>query len=424
MNERPPTDPPGVATAEIGGIRTPIVGGNFVSAINALDRAWFSIEMQDELRLEYLAPVKVDIDGHQMIEGSVVAAIPQGGSIEIHVQSAVSMSEESMHGWLLQNLRTQDAVHAAARMAGFDNDHIEIHKLDELPPEVFEVVVGIDGIDPGPPMRIGSVTLVRPTQGRRILDQFDPDPEWAAEFEEAPGYAVVYTTNQRMYDAQVDAVAQIDAVLGWLATRTRYGFSHLPDGSLHRFERTESNATPARRDLVALRGLQSTRRWIQRLGPRLRGTPLDLNARSRLTEPALPRGVPFQIRQAMLSAHRAITAADPIQRAQALWESIEFFLAGRPTVSMFSASERAELLKSLRASVPKDQHQRVADLLNWTNQPPPKMALKAALDEDSIPITDPEFELLFRIRRARNSATHGGELKFLAMRTLITPAAC
>ena len=409
--EGPPKEPPGKATAEIGGMKVPIIGGNFVSALDALDRAWFTIEMRDGLQIEYLAPVKVDIDGHPMIEGSVVAAFPQGAMVEVHVQSAIALTEEKMHGMVVQDFRPQDVAYAMARRSGFDDDHINIHELDELEREVFEVVVGIDSIEVDLSMRIGAVTFVSPKSGRRILDQFDPYPEWASEFESAPSHAVVYTTNQRMHNAQVEALAEIDLALSWLAARTRYGFSHLPSGTLHRYQRSESNATPSRRDLVALRGLQSGRRWIQRLGPRLRASPLKLGARSRLDEPGLPREFPLQMRQAMLSAQRALSDEDPIQRSQALWESLEFYLAGRPSKQLFSALERKELLKCLRAAVSKQQHQRVADLLNWIDQPPPKMALKAAIDEEGVPVTDSEFDLLFRIRKARNKATHGAEVE-------------
>jgi hypothetical protein len=411
VTESPPPEPPGKATAEIGGVKVPIIGGNFVSAIDDLDRAWFSIKLQDDLLIEYLAPVKVDIDGHTMIEGSIVAAFPEGKGVEVHVQSAVAMTEETMHGMLAQNFPVQDVAYAMARKSGFDDDHIKIHGLDDLHSEVFEVVVGIDDVEANLPLRIGPVTFLAPQDGRRILDQFNPYPEWAEEFESAPAHAVVYTTNQHMHNAQVEALAKIDLALSWLAIRTRYGLSNLPDGTLHRYDRSESNATPSRRDLVALRGMQSGRRWIQRLGPRLRASPLKLGARSRLGEPVLPRELPFQMRQAMLSAQRALSAEDPIQRSQALWESLEFYLAGRSREHLFSATARADLLKCLRAAAPKNQHQRVADLLNWIDQPPPKMALRTAIDREGIPVTASEFDLLFKIRKARNRATHGGEVE-------------
>jgi hypothetical protein len=410
MTEVPPTAPPGEAIAEIGGVKTPIIGGNFVSALNALSRAWFSVEMRDELRLEYLAPVKVEIDGHTMIEGSIVAVFPEGRRVEIHVQSGVAMDEETMHGWLLQNLPVQDAVYAAARESNFDNDHISIHGLDKLPHEIFEIVVGVDGVDAALPTRIGNVTLLNPARGRRILDHFDPYPEWAEEFEDVSAHALVYTTDQHLHNAQAAALAEIDLTLSWLAVRARYGLSHLPDGTLHRYQRSESHATPARRDLVAVRGLRTGRRWIQRTGPRLRASPLMAGKRSRLREPKLPEDPPFQMRQAMLSAQRALSADDPIQRSQALWEALEFYLAGRPSERLFKSSERAGLLQCLRAAVPKNQHQRVADLLNWVDQPSPKMALKMAIDEEGIPVTDSEFSLLSKIRKARNRATHGGEV--------------
>lgn len=403
-----PGDTSGSATADIGGVRTPVIGGQFVSALNEVSRAWFSVEMSAGLAIEYLAPVTVDIDGHVMIQGAVVAAYPYGDRVEIHVQSAVALTEETMPGWLLQNLRTQDAVYAAARMSGFDRDHVVIDDLGGVPPEVFEVVVGIDGISPTQPACFGPVTFVSPVEARRILQQFDPPPEWAPEFEEAPGYAVVYLTADQMYDAQEEALADVDVALSWLVTRARYGHSRLPDGTLYQFDRDESHGAPRRRDLVALRGLSTTRRWIHRLGPRVRGTALRIGGRSRLGDPTFPRNAPSQLKQAMLSAQRAIETGDPIQRSQALWEAIESYLAGRPTEHLFSSAERGGLLKAMRSAVSQDHHQRVADLLNWIDRPPPKAALRLALDDDGIPVTDVEFELLFKLRMARNRATHGG----------------
>ena len=406
-----PANQPSDAVAQIGALRLPITGGNFVSSLNEPDRARFTVAVAPDLEIDYLAPVKVEIDGHPMIEGSVVAAYPEGDSIEIHAQSAIAMSEEKMHGMVVQEFHPADVAYAIARRSGFDEDNINIHDLDRLPFEVFEIVVGIEGIDAVKPLRIGTTTFVDPAAGRRILDQFDPQPEWAPEFEAAPAHALVYVTAQRMHDAQQQALAEVDVALSWLAIRSRYGLNHLPDTTLHRYERSESNATPSRRELVAVRGLQTSRRWIQRLGPRLRSSPMRLDARSRLDQPTLPRGLRLQQRQAMLSAQRALSEEDPIQRSQALWEALEFYLAGRPSESLFSRTERRQLLASLRSAVPTEQRQRVADLLNWVDSPPPKQALARAVQAEGIPLSEPEFDLLFRIRTARNRATHGADVQ-------------
>jgi hypothetical protein len=403
---------PDEAIARIGDRELRITSGQFRSAIEQLDQAEFTVEFAEGNDwVEYLAPVKVEVDGHSMFEGQTTTVFPQGNGVEMHAQSAVSLTEERSHGLLTEDCDHRDLVYAMVREAGFDDDHIEIEGLDELQTEVFEVVVGVEGIEVDGSYRVGSVTFLSHEDGLRALDHFDADPECRGEFGSASAFALAYLTTARMYHAEQGALGDIEATLSWLATRTRYGCSHLPDGTLNAYVRSESNATPKRTNLVALRAPMSGRRWLRRLGPRVRASPLQLNPRSRLGEPRLPARLALEERQAILSAERALSADDPIQRSQAIWESLEFYLAGRPPERLFEKAERRELLKRLREALPVDHAQRVADLVEMVDKPSVRLALRRALKAEAIPITDSELALLDQIRAARNRATHGGEVE-------------
>lgn len=400
------------AIARIGDRELPVTSGQFRSALEQLDQAEFTVEFAERGDwVEYLAPVKVEVDGHSMFEGQTTMAFPQGNGVELHAQSAVSLTEEKNHGLLIEDCDHRDVVYAMVREAGFADDHIEIEGLDELQTEVFEVVVGVEGIEVDGSYRVGSVTFLSQEEGLRALDHFDADPEWREEFGSASAFALAYVTTARMYQAEQGALGGIESTLSWLATRTRYGCSHLPDGTLNAYVRSESNATPKRANLVALRAPMSGRRWLRRLGPRVRATPLRLDPRSRLGEPRLPARLALEEYQAILSAERALSAEDPIQRSQAIWESLEFYLAGRTPERLFKKDERRDLLKRLREALPAEHSQRAADLVEMVDKPSVRLALRRALKAEAIPITKAELALLDQIRAARNGATHGGEVE-------------
>jgi hypothetical protein len=261
----------GEAIARIGDRELPITGGQFRSAIEQLDQAEFTVEFAEGNDwVEYLAPVKVEVDRHSMFEGQTTMAFPRGNGVEIHAQSAVSLTEERSHGLLIEDCDHRDVVYAMVREAGFDDDHIEIEGLDELQTEVFEVVVGVEGIEVDSSYHVGSITFLSHEKGLGALNHFDADPEWREEFGSASAFALTYLTTARMYQAEQEALGDIEATLSWLTTRTRYGCSHLPDGTLNAYVRSESNATPKRANLVAIRAPMSGRRWLRRLGPRVR----------------------------------------------------------------------------------------------------------------------------------------------------------
>lgn len=93
---------------------------------------------------------------------------------------------------------------------------------------------------------------------------------------------------------------------------------------------------------------------------------------------------------------------------EALWEAIEFYAAGTRVEKPFKPSELKRLRKSLPEWLSADQRQRFEGLIKNLNTPPLGVRLTRRLDEDGVPLSEHERELLFgTLRDARNDRTHG-----------------
>jgi hypothetical protein len=388
-----------------------VVGGETRTAINDLDRAKVVVpEGALESPVDYLAPLILEVDGHKIFEGSVTVVATRADETQVYAQSGAALTEQTTEGFEAQQFPVQDAVYAMVREAGFDDDHIEIHGLNDLPLEMFEVMVGVDGIDPQGGADVGRVRFVGMAAAATLMEGFDPTPSQESEFLDAPAFALFCGTASRMYDAEASGLSEIDVVLSWLAARNRVGLSHLPDGSRNRFLRSRIHASPSRRGIVAVRGLITRRRWLRTKGNSLTSDVLELGPLSQLRRPELPSTVSFATRQCLLSARRALADGDPIQRAQALWEAFEFFLTDVPVPATLALEERKELLEVLRERMPKRQHDRVANLVDMISKPSPLKLLCDTLIDEGVPLSDEERDLLARLRQARNRATHGDDM--------------
>jgi hypothetical protein len=95
---------------------------------------------------------------------------------------------------------------------------------------------------------------------------------------------------------------------------------------------------------------------------------------------------------------------------QALWEAIEFYVAGARVPPLFTRKQLSELRSAIGA-IPVDlndeQRQRVLHKIGELNDPPLMMRLRRVLEAEGTPVTDAEIALLRRLRDLRNDAVHG-----------------
>lgn len=336
--------------------------------------------------------------------GSVLEARATEGAIRLNAETAPELSEQQMGYLELRNAIAPEAMHLLATSGGFPEERINIEGFDEmLPLEAIEVVVPVYGIVVEEPVDFGALRLVLDASG--ALESFEQS-EANAEFAAADAYLVGFEVTKRLLDAERAIVARVDDAIAWLTVRARYGLAFLPDGKPHDYSRAVARARPRRGDLVSVRGMTSGRGWLREMRARDQDVELTLDHSDPSWRPP-PSGYELADRQALLACARAGQTPDPLERIQAIWESIEFYVAGTRPEVLFAPEE----VKRVRRSVPKDVdpklRARALDLLAKINDPPLMAKLREAAIRDGAPIAESEYELLGRLRKARNDAVHG-----------------
>jgi hypothetical protein len=389
--------------------------GHATSAVSTLPVASFALDV-DLLPtdpLDLLADVTLDRNlGPAYVRrftGVVVAADIAGHQLTIEARSGTALTEGVIPGLTQRGVPASELVHLLGRISGLRDEQMDIHGMDTLPREVFEIVVAITGLKISQPMQIGTVRLLPAPAGLRILDGL-PAAVFDQPFRAAPCHALVLRTANRAVDAEQDALQQVRAALAWVAVRVRYGLLRLPDETIQSFTRQDARSLPQATDLVAVRGLRTGRTWFRVTGEASRAPTLALDASSHLMQPPLPSILSLQDRQALLACRRAAAEPDPLARVQALWEAIEFYVAGARVPPLFTRKQLSELRSAIGA-IPVDlndeQRQRVLHKIGELNDPPLMMRLRRVLEAEGTPVTDAEIALLRRLRDLRNDAVHG-----------------
>jgi hypothetical protein len=387
-----------------------VKNGHIHAAMNSRSTAdaELDLELTAGQPIDYLSVVSFGhaSGDHETIRftGSVLEAHATPGAIRLNAETAPELSEQQMGYLEMRNAIAPEAMHLAVSTGGFPEERINIEGFDEmLPLEAIEVVVPVYGIRVQEPVDFGALRLA--LDASSALEPFD-QTEASAEFADADAYLVGFEVTRRLLDAERAIVARVDDALAWLTVRARYGLAFLPDGEPHNYRRNVARARPRRGDMVVVRGMASGRGWLRAMKSRDQDVELSLDHSDPSWRPP-PSGYELADRQALLACARAGQMTDPLERIQAIWEAIEFYVAGTRGEILFDSKE----VKRIRRSVPKDVdpklRTRALDLLAKINDPPLMAKLREAATRDGVPVAESEYELLGRLRKARNDAVHG-----------------
>lgn len=398
-----------------GGGSWPTQGGRLTTSINDLPRAEFGLEWEEirDRPPDYLAEVTVELDGRSVFTGNVLRAEPRTGLVWVECGGGVAMTETPMSPTSAAQFPAQDLVYAAARGAGYDDDHVRIQGLDELPVEPIEVMIALEGTIAASTFGSAGIAIRAPETARAALERFYEVPnELEAAFRQAEAVAVFIREGQRMWSVEQRALHQTRLSLAWLATRARYGYALAPDGTAAAFDRKTSRALPRVGGAIVVRGLRTQRRWIRDPREPRGRDPVDISEVPRLLQPALPEGVSPLTAMAIIRAADAFDG-EPTERALAFFDAWEFYVGDEPARITFSKDELERLRNELPASLPRwlssAQGARIVSLVDLANSRSLRDKMRTALERDGVSLSGDEDAVLRRLRKARNRVAHGRE---------------
>jgi len=387
-------------------------GAQMSSAMNQMPNAEVTIDLARlGMPVDYFSGLSMAAlageSAYPRFFGSVVSAEPKTeGPSEVRVEAvgAAPLSERQLMGMAVRGLPPFELVYVVARSAGLREEQLNIEGLEQLPRESFEVVAPVDNVVVDQAAEFAGIRFLPGELGIRALAALEVDQDLSGAYV-APAYALALVTANRCLDAEERGLALVDLALAWLTVRLRYGLAVLPAGQPLPFRRSESLASPARRDIVFVRGLATTRQWLRRPGTVAPPRSVGLTPPNPRVDPNLSR-LNLQERQAMLALARAAREADSLARVQAMFEAIEFYVGDVKADKLFSRHDRKRILGSL-PPLSAEQSRRIEQLTGDLNNAPLRTRLMRILDIDAVPVAAAEIELLWRLRELRNDAVHG-----------------
>ncbi|MEU8178804.1 hypothetical protein AB0C14_38570 [Microbispora hainanensis] len=380
------------------------------NALNDIPDAQVDLDLSvADFPVDYFSMMSIAIvDGGQRSQqflGSIVRAYGAGSDVSIEAVGAVSLAEKLMGDMVTRNIPGAELVYTLARGAGFSESALRIQGLENLPCETFEVIAPIDDVDVRAPTTFANLKLITADMVEPMLDGLDITDDLRDRYK-AKAYAYTLVTARRCLDAEEQGLAAIDLAMAWMTVRLRYGLAVLPDGGALSFDRGESLARPRRRDLVVVRGLTTLRGWLRSPDSVERTTTAVFNPNALRFNPLLPE-LTMQERLAILALARATQERHPLAQVQAIFESIEFYASGATVPELFSKADRRQLRAVLPDSLTNAQRKRIEQLMGDLNSAPLRLRLARVMDDDEVPITDEELDLLWKLRQLRNDVVHG-----------------
>lgn len=398
-----------------------IIDGETHEGLDMLPTASLQLDLEllGSEPIDYWAPISYTLEQGQyrqnIFTGAVQEATVDGKKVQLDCEGATDLTEHTTGGMVAVDIEPAELVRSMILQAGWPEDLLKLSEpVEERPEEDFEVLAPLQGITVDSEVSIGKISIVPKRQGEAALVSFDLDPDsdvgagLSAEFENASSYARAVVRTALPNEAEDRGLAAIDTAVAWLVTRGRYGMARLPSEKPQAFSRQSSLRSPERGPVVLVRGTDTDRRWLRWPDSADRAIDRELASSSSTLDPTLPEDLPINDRQALLALRRAASEADRISQAQALWQAIESYTAGSTAEKKLFSKD---ILDHLRERIPNDlddkQKEKLKRAIDTLNEPPASLRLKWCLKRDGVPITEPELELLKRLRDTRNDVIHG-----------------
>jgi hypothetical protein len=347
-----------------------------------------------------------------MFTGTIEGVAVANGEVAISCFGGFGNLQDAHVTRLSAQISNVEAIYTIARIAGIPDDRLDIEGIEQIRdagPELFEIVVPVEGLSVQQRVRVGETWFLPPSTrvdligGLKGIEESNP-------FVGCDCFALAVVEQGLVIDAEALGLRAIDTALAWVTASAHDGrLSKF--GRLTEFRRSDLLAYPDRIATVAVRGVLTGRRWVRDMENRKARPILDFAPQGLAPYPALvERTLTESDRQALLAWRRARGASDRLAAVLALWETVEFYCAGISVTSPFSVGDLRILksaIKSARREIAPELYARVNDLLGKISDPPLLAKLRQAIERDAVPVTESDIDLLKELRTLRNDAVHG-----------------
>jgi hypothetical protein len=378
-----------------------------VSAVNARSTGVFRFDFNHSVDVadyfgELCFTAIYEGKSYPLFTGSVTEATPTAGGVDVKAMAVVQLQENVVADIAVRGVTAPEMIYVLARGSGIREERLNIAGLESLSAETFEVITPIDSVDVDRVAEFAGVEFL--PRDHDVIGTLSVADALRTAFQ-APAYARASVTATRILEAEEKGLAAIDLALAWLTAQLRCGAAELPRGIPVPFKRDESLAQPRRRKLVSVRGTSSGRHWLRQP---------DMTAQERVahmadgTRPlnAVLSDLTLQEKQALLALARAVREPDRLAQVHDLWEAIEFYCSGTSVDPLFTTEQLDVIIRSLPA-LDAAQHQRAVEVIGQLNSAPLVTRLKQAIQDEGVPVTDGEIDVLRHLRKLRNDVAHG-----------------
>jgi hypothetical protein len=358
------------------------------------------------------------------------------------VSGLVEVGERQIGGIQFHGTQPLEKVWSLIRMAGIDEDRINIYGFRKGPVETFRVAVPLHGlmVEPDLTLAVGEVLVTSSPEVRQWADSYDYG-DLVERYRSGPLWAYTDVHAGTAFDAEAEAMRRIARAVEWLTLRMNYSYSIAPNGSPFVYERSYQQADYDVGSPTLVGGQATGRGWIRNPeDPIERPTIAYDEARSGQLPGVVP-ALPSNLREAIGFWRQAKRAESPIDAIVLLTTAMEFYAAGLKPARHFTRRDRRGIERrinveltpaiegclqgaeerclreafeavseGMREELRARLNHSVRRLLDDLNDTPFPVRLREAANRDGVPISGEEWDMLDNVRSMRNRLVHGEDV--------------
>lgn len=400
---------------EVSGRRRSIRAGDVVGSLEALPQASATVAPDLEA-VDFAGQFRVLVTQGTTSESTTDTTVFTGQVVEAHEDiHGINISgggalalEESQAGILAVSPGAE--LETVQLLCQQTEQILVLEGVDTPSIETFHFEVLLTGIEVPEEQSWMGVDLV-PVVSSQIRS-FGPFASVRGKLEELWGAptarARAFVRAAGLVEADRMGMERVDLVINALNAQSSYAFSHDPSGNFIPFHRAQLRAQARIIPVVYSCALEKHRYWTHDSGL-LNQPSVDLTFQTTRGKKMPQHDPADSIRLALASLRDASDESRSfIERCHSLSTTLEYYASEIRMESIVSRVDMKKVVAAIDSIGLDDQaKERLRQVVRQANQPPLFERVRKQAEENRVPVTTGEWELLKRIRKVRNDTSHG-----------------